>query len=153
MKIVYVGHKEQKGDNVAATGLVWRRGEIHEVEDSAKAAKLLEHGLIWRDATGKSDAEIGAMLLPVLAPVKETPVVKILPTDSGVDSFIVKAPSDVLLRLHAKELTVVFMSEADADAFADWKLNHDTSPQNTGPTPEKVDKRTREYKQGLQRTA
>jgi hypothetical protein len=54
-RIVYIGNKEVKGDNVAQTGLTWTKGQVHEVSDEKKVAKLLEHNLIWRDATNKSE--------------------------------------------------------------------------------------------------
>lgn len=149
MKIVYVGTKESKGDNIAATGLVWARGQIHEVEDEVKCAKLLEHPLIWRNADEQYE------LMPELKAVTPVPVVKIIPdaTDPFVDPFIAAVPVDVVKKLHAKELIPVFMSSADADAFAEWKLERDTrpdeAPRETGPAVERVDKRTKEYKQGL----
>ena len=138
MKIVYVGTKEVKGDNVAATGLTWRRGEVHEVMDEKKCAKLLEHKLIWQNADGKSAKQIEAMLLPELKALPPDPIVRVIPNDDAfMDAFVLPVPVAVLRELHNKTLTAVFMKPVDADAFADWKLENDTrpdtAPKNTGP--------------------
>ena len=140
MKIVYLGNKEIKADNVAASGLVWTRGQIHEVEDAVKAAKLLEHPLIWADAGKEYE------LLPQLAAVSEKPVAKFIAKDSPfLDSFILQVPDEILKQLHDKSLIPVFMTtadaDADADAFAEWKLERDTRPD-----AEPTDKRTKEWK-------
>jgi hypothetical protein len=148
MRIVYVGFKEMKADNVAGTGLVWSRGEIHEVEEEAKVAKLLAHPLIWRDADQPYE------LMPVPVAVKPEPRVSIIPVDNQApywEPIVQTVPGDVFDRLQKKELVSVFMTAEDADAFADWKLKQekalsDTAPKNTGPA---VDKRTKEYKESL----
>ena len=50
-KIRYIGAKPVKHDNVADTGLSWHgAGDVQEVVDPAKAAKLLAHSLIWEEA-------------------------------------------------------------------------------------------------------
>ena len=46
-RIQYVGSKERKADSVAGTGLVWERGQVHDVDDVA-AGKLLKHPDVWR---------------------------------------------------------------------------------------------------------
>lgn len=151
MKIVYVGTKPQKGDNVAQTGLVWTRGQIHEVADEKKAAKLLEHPLSW------ADAEKDYNLVPELKAVDPTPRVNVIPANA-VSPFwepvVVTVPEDVFIGMRDKKLVAVFMTSEDADAFAEWKLERDTrpedtSPKNTGPVidPSKMDKRSREYKE------
>lgn len=141
-RIVYIGHKELKGDNVSATptspgtGLVWTRGQVHEIQDEKKAALLLAHPLVWADATGKSEAEVAAMLLPLPQLVaSKPPVVEVIPAgDAYAESFKMTVDAEVLRKLHAGQLLAVFMSEADADAFASWKkLDAETAPKATGP--------------------
>lgn len=155
-KIVYVGLKEQKGDNVAGTGLVWTRGQIHEVEDEDKAAKLLAHPLIWADASQNYE------LVPQPKAVKPEPRVSFVPSDATGpywDPIVIPIPAEVFARLQKKELVSTFMTPADADAFAAWKLDQakaddataDVAPKNTGPAADfsKMDKRSREYKEWL----
>jgi hypothetical protein len=146
-KIVYVGLKEQKADNVAGTGLIWKRGEIHEVDDEAKAAKLLAHPLIWQDASKKYE------LLPEPAVVKPEPRVSIIPNGEVSpywEPIVIPVPSEVFTRLQKKELVSVFMTPEDADAYAEWKL-HTPQPDNTVPkqTGPAVDKRSKAYKDSL----
>lgn len=156
MRIVYRGVKEQKGDNVAGTGLVWTRGQIHEVEDEEKAAKLLAHPLIWADASQKYE------LVPEPVVVKPEPRVSFTPADAKDafwDPIVIPIPAEVFARLQKKELVSTFMTPDDADAFAAWKLTQakaveaaaDTAPKKTGPTPDlsKMDKRSREYKDAI----
>lgn len=152
MKIIYIGHKSIKTDNIAATGLTWQRGEVHEVADEKKAAKLLEHKTIWADATGKSDAEIAAMLLPELKAVPADPIVRVIPEgDAFMDAFVMVVPVEVLRELHNKNLTAVFMKPVDADAFAEWKLERDTRPEAADTAPVKTGPKTqaRDTKAGL----
>lgn len=148
MKIAYIGLKEVKADNVAATGFTWIRGEVHDVADAVKAAKLLEHPLIWADATGKSDIEIAAMMVPAPRALDPVPRLSIIPADE-VSPFwepvIIPVPGDVFTRLQAKELLAVFMTSEDADAYAEWKLERDTAPKETGPEPQ-----AKETKAGLE---
>lgn len=151
MKIVYVGLKEMKADNIAGTGLVWTRGEIHEVEDPVKAAKLLEHTLIWQNADAKYE------LLPAPAVVQPDPRVNIIPSASASpywEPVVIPVPGDVFARLQKKELVAVFIKADEADAYADWKLARDkqlsdTAPAATGPKVDisKMDKRSKEYKE------
>ena len=138
MKIIYVGLKQQKADNVAGTGLVWTRGQIHEVEDAVKAAKLLEHPLIWQDADSKYE------MVPEPKAVAPSPRVSIIPQDSVSpywEPVVMTVPEAVFVGVQKKELVAVFMTNADADRFADWKLEQDkgidTSPKITGPKAEK----------------
>ena len=154
IRIVYVGLKEMKADNVAGTGLVWTRGEIHEIEDEAKAAKLLAHPLIWQDADTKYE------LVPEPAVVKPEPRVNFVPSDSDTpywEPIVITIPSEVFNRLQKKELVSTFMTPADADAYASWKLAQqsgvDTSPRETGPSIDasKMDKRSKEYKEWVSR--
>jgi hypothetical protein len=55
MKIKYVGRKDSRDDNVASTGLVWKKGQVHEVSPN-KAALLLLHPDIWKVVKGGADA-------------------------------------------------------------------------------------------------
>ncbi len=151
MRIVYRGTKEVKADNVAATGLVWTRGQVHKVEEVEKAEKLLAHPLIWADADKPYE------LLPELKPVPAEPRVHVVPSnsqDTFWDPVVIPVDVEVFKRLQAKELTAVFLTAESVAAFDDWKLERDTRPdsvpQNTGPKPqdlEPTDKRTREWKE------
>jgi hypothetical protein len=145
-KIVYVGLKEIKGDNVAQTGLTWARGQVRDVVDDAKAVLLLKHPLIWQDASGKNEKEIAALLLPEFKAVAPIPAVNVVAEGAAVwDPFTVPVPNDVLGKVRAGELIPVFMTEADADGYADWKkMEADTAPKNTGPKPQ-----AKETKMGL----
>ena len=145
MRIVYCGLKEIKADNVAASGLVWTRGQIHEVEDVVKAEKLLGHPLIWKNADEPYE------LLPELKPVPADPRVHVVPSNSADafwDPIVIPVDAEVFKQLQEKKLIAVFLTADSVAAFDDWKLERDTRPdsvpQNTGPV---IDKRTREYKQ------
>lgn len=149
-KIVYIGHKEIKADNVAQTGVVWTRGQVQEIVDDKKAEVLLKHPLIWKDADGKKPEEIQELLLPELAAVAPEPRVSIIPqgdTSPYWEPVVVPVPADVFTKLQTKDLVAVFMTSEDADAFAEWKLERDTrpsAPQKTGPKPQ-----AKETKPGL----
>lgn len=149
MKIVYIGHKDQKGDNLAGTGLVWTRGEVHEVADEKKAAKLIEHKLVWANADGKSPEEITAMLLPELQSIMSNPTVRFTskePEFTHWEPYVLPVPGHILKGLQDKSLEAVFMSPEDADKYAEWlKLERDTAPTKTGPKPQ-----AKETRPGLQ---
>lgn len=154
MKIVYIGHKEIKGDNIAQTGLTWTRGQVHDITDEKKAAALLEHKLIWASADGKSPEQVAAMVLPELKAVPPEPRVSFIP-ENAVSPFwepvVVVLPEEMFKKLQAKEIVSVFMSPEDADAFGDWKLERDTrpaAPAKTGPKPQ-----AKETKAGLDAAA
>lgn len=146
MRIVYLGTKEVKGDNVAKTGLVWSRGQILEVEEPEKAAKLLEYPEIW------ADAEKDYTLAEPPKPREQNPQVNVIPQDATSpywEPVVIPIPGDVFKQVQEKSLIPVFMTPEDADAFSAWKRERDdTAPRNTGPIP-KVDKRTKGYRQGL----
>lgn len=148
MRIVYVGLKEMKADNVAGTGLTWKRGEVQEVADEKKAAKLLEHPLIWKNA----DEAFELLEEPKVVPAE--PRVSLIPKEARqnyTEPIIIPVPAEVFDRVQQKELIAVFMTIQEADQFSEWKDQKDnTAPANTGP---RVDKRTREYKQGLEKRA
>lgn len=131
MRVVYIGTKLVKGDNVGATGLTWTPGQIHEIVDEKKALKLLDHPLVWADAAKPYQ------LLKELQPVPAVPAVKVMTDDPYVDPYIIHAPAEIVKQLHAKTLDVVFMKPEDADAFGEWKLDRDTAPdtapKQTGP--------------------
>lgn len=165
-KVVYVGTKEIKADNISGTptspgtGLVWTRGQVHEIQDEKKADRLLEHPLVWRDASNLSDADIAALLLPELKAVPPEPRVSFIPETSAtpyLEPAVVVVPEDVLKKLQAKELVPVFMTDADADAFAEWKLERDTrpsAPAKTGPKAQaKETKPGTDSKAGLEASA
>lgn len=53
--IRYIGSKEEKVDNVAGTGKVWRgEGDVQVVDEKA-AAKLLKHTDVWEPAEGQGE--------------------------------------------------------------------------------------------------
>lgn len=148
MKIVYVGHKEIKSDNVAQSGLIWKRGEVHEIADPLKAAKLIEHKLIWQNADGKKPEEIAAMVLPEIKAVPPEPRVHFIPSESENpfwDPIVVTVPGELYVKLREKQIQAVFITPEDADLFKEWKeLRGDTSPKKTGPRAQ-----AKETKQGL----
>jgi len=141
-RVVYVGLKEMKADNVAGTGLVWTRGEVHEVEDEEKAAKLFAHPLIWQNADEKYELVPEPKVVPAEPRVSISPE---NPKDAYWDPIVEVVPAEVFTQLQTKELVMVFMTPADADRFAAWKMGNDagpeqlpddTAPKNTGPKPQ-----------------
>jgi len=52
--VKYVGCKELKNDNVAGTGLSWKRGQVHLVP-VGQAALLIRHPTVW-ELADKADA-------------------------------------------------------------------------------------------------
>jgi hypothetical protein len=134
MKIVYIGSKPNKADNVAKTGLVWTPGEVQEVADEKMAAKLLEHPTIWADASKPY-----SMHKPMaLAPEPPEPKVMLHPDEpvSGFwDPITIPVPADIFARLQSKELVALFVTEADADAFAEFKASRKVAEQLTAPSP------------------
>jgi hypothetical protein len=122
MRVVYIGHKDQKGDNVAQTGLIWKPGEIHEVADEKKALKLLEHTGVWANADKPYQM---VPELKIIAPGIE-PRVEILPTGGEFVSqhwepLRLTVDKDVFAKLRSEELMALFVTPADAEAFAKWK--------------------------------
>lgn len=126
MKIVYLGLKEQKSDNVAQTGLIWQRGQVLEVVDPKKAAKLLEYPQVWADAD--KPYQLAEPLQVVSTGIE--PRVEIVPqggTQAGAywEPIRIPVPEEVWGRLQAKEFEAVFMTPADAEAFSIWKKARD----------------------------
>jgi len=122
-RIVYIGRKGMKADNVAQTGLTWTPGEIHEVPDAKKADKLLEYSNVWADAD--KDYEFVKEPMPPESPEPE-PRVQLMPQGGGEASpfwepVIIVVPNEVFAKLQAHEMEAVFMTPEDADAFAQWK--------------------------------
>lgn len=130
-RIVYIGNKPLKVDNVAKTGLTWTRGDIHEVEDEP-ADILLSHPTIWADASAEYSLmpELNVVSLP-------EPKVVLRDQDTTMDNYILDVPSALLKKLHSKELIPIFMSPEDADDFEMWKLDRDTAPKETDLSIEK----------------
>lgn len=129
-KIVYIGNKPQKSDNVAGTGLSWTPGQTHEVEDDKKAEKLLEHTSVWADASKPFEVRKPLAVADAPPPAQ----VKIIPQGGEEVSvfwepIVIPVPGHIFKKLQDKELQAVFMSPVDADAFADWKkLDAATKP-------------------------
>ena len=137
MRIVYIGNKEQKGDNVAHTGLIWTPGQIHTVEDEKKAEKLLEHSHVWADADRPYE-----MIKPLALASTEPKVTFIADGEPLLDPVTIVLPLDVFKKLQSNELAPVFMTSESAESFEVWKkLQTDTAPKNTGP--KKQDKETK----------
>lgn len=123
-KIVYIGSKPMKADNVAQTGLTWIRGEIHIIEDEVKANKLLEHPHVWADA----EKEYSMFEPEVAQPETPEPRVNIVPqggedVSQYWDPIVIPVPGEVFNQLTKKEMIAVFMTPENADAFEVWK-NH-----------------------------
>ena len=130
-RIVYVGAKEQKGDNIAQTGLHWSRGQIHEVADDKKADMLLAHTSTWKDADQPYD------LAPAisLASAPPEPKVSIIPHGGQeVSPFwepvVITVQGETFMKLKDKALIAVFMTKEDADAYDTWKLDQLTAPDD-----------------------
>ena len=121
MKIVYVGRKSQKGDNVAGTGLIWAPGDVHEVADAKKANQLIEHKGVWADA----DKPYELAKEPARAEAGLEPRVEILPTGGAMpgnwEPIRETVDKDVFQKLQSGELTLLFVTPEDADAFSAWK--------------------------------
>ncbi len=130
MRIVYIGTKAQKGDNVAQTGLVWKRGEILEVLDEKKAEKLLEHSNVWADAD--KPYELMKELVSVKTPVK----LVILQADT--DTFVIQSTDSVVSDLRAGRLVAQFVKPEDLASFRDWQdLDKQTKPDGLEPVGKK----------------
>ena len=121
MRIVYLGNKATKFDNVAQTGLTWTRGAVHEVSDEKKAAKLIEHKQVWADADKEH-----ALAPEIKAVESPSPRVNVVP-QGGEETMIYWDPitipvtGEVFKKLQEKDLETVFMTPADAEAFEVWK--------------------------------
>lgn len=70
MRIRYVGHREVKTDNVARTGLSWKRGQVVDVADENAARILLAYPSVWQLEQPYEEAEAEAKAAPVLKFVK-----------------------------------------------------------------------------------
>lgn len=121
-KIVYIGPRDIKEDNVASTGLIWTHGEIHEVTDEKKAAMLLAHPTVWADA--EKDYKVTPMVHA--EPQKAEPLIHIIPqggekVDLHWQPIPVPVDADTYNRVRDKELDVYFMSAEDAEAFKAFK--------------------------------
>lgn len=126
-RVVYVGMKPQKGDNVAKTGLTWKRGEVLEIEDE-KAAKLFEHPDIWRDADEKYDLRTPEDIKP------PTPVVKI---EVPGAKFDVPQSAEVVSAIARGEMRAVFMTPDEEKSFEEWKKLDETQPKGLQPVAKK----------------
>ena len=120
MRIVYIGTKPRKGDNVAQTGLTWERGQIHEIPDE-KAKKLLEHIDIWADADKPY-----RVADPADGPKLPEPSVTIIVPGA---KFEIVQSAETVSRIARGELKVVFMTPIEEQAFAEWRaMDVDTAP-------------------------
>lgn len=124
-KIVYIGPRDLKEDNVASTGLVWKHGQTHEVSDEKKAAMLLMHDTVWADAD--KDYKVAPMVQA--APEPSHPEVHIVPhggekVDLHWEPIVIPVPAEMFNKLRDKELEVVFMTTEDAESFKAWKEEH-----------------------------
>lgn len=125
-KIVYIGPRDIKEDNIAGTGLIWTHGETHEVADEKKAAMLLAHDTVWADA--EKPHKIANMVHA--EPVKSEPSIHIVPQggeklDLHWQPIIVATDSETFSRVRDKELDVFFMTPEDAQGFKAYKAEHE----------------------------
>ena len=111
-KVVYIGLKQHKADNVAETGLTWERGQIHEVADEKKAALLLAHKGIWANA----DEPYKVLEAEDVKP--PAPVVTV--TVPGA-RFEIGQPAEVVAGIARGEYVAVFMTPKEKQAFEEFK--------------------------------
>lgn len=120
MRIVYIGLKPTKSDNVAQTGLTWVRGEILEVADEKKAAKLLEFPSVWADA----DKPYELAKLHVQEISQPKPQVAIVP-ENELSPFwepvTIPVSAEEFHKLRLKELVPVFMAGEEAEQYKAWQ--------------------------------
>ena len=138
-KVVYVGGKPVKADNVAGTGLTWARGEIHDIVDDKAADKLLEHKGVWADAN--YDYKLAE---PEAVKTTSVPRLNIVPQDSKDlhwEPITIAVPEEVFSALQSKEIITVFIKPDEADAYSAWKAE-----QSDEFDPETADKRSRAYR-------
>lgn len=81
-RVMYIGSKPSKPDNIAGTGLNWTPGQIHEMTDDAKALKLLQHSAVWVDAD-KWDGQLptGPAANDLLGLPRDQTVMVVVPRD------------------------------------------------------------------------
>ena len=141
-RVVYIGTKPLKADNVAKTGITWARGEVQEIENEEQAMKLLEHPHVWADA----DKDYKLIDIEPTEQVAPEPRVMIVPQGGTEvspywDPVTIVVPPEIFTSLQEKETIAVFMKPAEADAYQAWKAEH------AAFDPAKVDKRSRAYKE------
>lgn len=140
-RVVYIGNKPMKADNVAKTGITWQRGEVVEIENEEQAAKLLEHPHVWADA----DSDYKLLEVPAEDKPEPEPRAVIVP-QGGVevspywDPITIVVPAEIFKSLQDKETIAVFMKSADADAYQAWKESQKVDPST-------LDKRSKAYKE------
>lgn len=143
-KVIYIGLKPQKSDNVSDTKLVWHRGQVHEIHDEAKAEKLLSYPDIWADA----DKPYKLME----AGESRAPAPKVTITVPGA-KFELDQSAENLSAIARGELIAVFMTPADAKAFDEWKqLESETAPGKSDGLQPKVMKKNAQAPQSAQAT-
>lgn len=128
-RIVYIGTKSIKNDNIAQTGLVWTPGAVLDVHDDAKAKKLCEHIDVWRDVTDKQPSEIRAMLRPepVSKPVEEPkPRLQVQPQGGSNaspfwDPIVIPVSEKVFADLQEGRCAVMFALPEDVKLFDQLK--------------------------------
>ena len=122
-KIVYVGIKAAKSDNVAQTGLTWQRGEVLEVQDDKKAQKLLEHSDIWADAEKPYDMVTEIPPTPAKPP---EPRISLVPqggenTNPFWNPIVIPVTAEEFQKIQDKELVPVFLTTDEIGAYGVWK--------------------------------
>lgn len=129
-KVAYIGLKATKSDNVAGTGLTWERGQVHTVEDDAKAAKLLEHKNVWVDGAD----ETNIILLQPPKTVEAPPMIGFTTGNIAHPPIMRTIEPEVYEKLQKGDLVEVFMTPADFDQFSAWRLaGSSMAPRETGP--------------------
>jgi hypothetical protein len=148
-RIIYIGNKPMKADNIAGTGLTWSKGEVHEVEDDAKAAKLLDYAGVWADA----DTDYKPLETPAEQISAPNPRAMIVPQGGEEvspfwDPITIVVPAEVFKSLQDKETIAVFMTPDDADAYEAFKNGGNVQESNTPEIdPSTLDKRSKAYKE------
>ena len=125
-RIVYIGTKPRKSDNLAKTGLTWERGQVHEVSDDKQAALLLEHPDIWADAESKYELRD-----PTRAPQEATPNITVIVPGAKI---VIPSTAEVIAGIASERLRAVFMTKDEAELFELWKHEGETKALDKGLT-------------------
>ncbi len=109
--IQYIGLKDRKVDNVAATGLVWTRGQIHAVP-AAMAPKFEAHSDVWAvvDITDDNVDQLGHVIdIPGNTPaeVEQNFTTEVLAQIQEVESKVADVAKEKEVDLAAVETAIL----------------------------------------------